>query len=202
MMYNDLIQRMNNAEQAAYSEFVKIFGSKVYNTVLGILQNREDAEDLTQEIFVSIFKSIHQFRGDSKLTTWIYRITVSKCYEFLRKKNTKKRFVIFHQQKEDQELSPLDTIPDFEHPGIQLEKKEMSRILFAAIAKLPENQKTAFVLSKIEILSYAEIAEVMGLTVSSVESLLFRAKQNLQKLLRDYYEKKWNQAQVYRRIDI
>ena len=77
----------------------------------------------------------------------------------------------------------------FYHPGVQLENKERSAILFNAIDQLPDKQKTAFVLSKIEELSYLEIAEIMQLSVSSVESLLFRAKQNLRKLLANYYEK-------------
>jgi RNA polymerase sigma-70 factor (ECF subfamily) len=77
----------------------------------------------------------------------------------------------------------------FHHPGVQLENKERATILFSAIDKLPENQKTAFILAKLEDLSYSEISEVMNISNSSVESLLFRAKQNLQKLLGAYYQK-------------
>ena len=90
---------------------------------------------------------------------------------------------------DDDSVSPINDVPNFIHPGVQLENKERSKILFAAINQLPENQKTAFVLHKIEDLSYAEITEVMQVSLSSVESLMFRAKQNLQKLLKDYYEK-------------
>ena len=79
-------------------------------------------------------------------------------------------------------------IPDFVHPGVTLERKEQAQTLFKAINNLPENQKVAFTLSKIEGLNYSEISEVMQISTPSVESLLFRAKQNLQKLLRDFYE--------------
>ena len=89
----------------------------------------------------------------------------------------------------DESVEPINEVPNHFHPGVQLENKERAAILFAAIDKLPDNQKAAFVLHKMEDLSYAEIAEVISVSVSSVESLMFRAKQNLQKLLRDYYEK-------------
>ena len=153
------------------------------------MQNVEDAEDITQEVFVEVFQSVKNFKGESKLSTWIYRIAVSKSLEFLRWKNRKKRFGFMQSLLYNNLTETILEIPNFFHPGIQLENKERAAILFAAINKLPENQKTAFILHKIEGLSYAEVADVMHATVSSVESLLFRAKQSLQKLLGDYYEK-------------
>ena len=161
----------------------------IYNLCLKYLQNIEDAEDVTQEVFVTIHNSLHQFKGDSKISTWIYRIAVTKSLEFIRSKKRKKRFSFFQSifTTENGEVK-LEAI-HFQHPGVQLENKERAAILFAAIDKLPENQKTAFILAKLEDLSYSEIAEVMKITNSSVESLLFRAKQNLQKLLGAYYEK-------------
>lgn len=151
------------------------------------MQHQHDAEDVTQEVFAEIFQSILQFKGEAKLSTWIYRIAVSKSLEFLRKKNRKKRFGFMQGLFGNDDLSPIKHVSDFYHPGVQLENKERAKILFAAIDKLPENQKTAFVLSKMEDLSYDEIAEIMKTSLSSVESLMFRAKQNLQKLLGDYY---------------
>ena len=189
MNEQEFISRLRNQDAIAFKELIKLFGNKVFNTSLGILQNKEDAEDVTQEIFVAVFQSIHQFKGESKLSTWIYRIALSRSLEFLRKKNRKKRFGFVQRLFGDDEVEPINDIPNFLHPGVQLENKERSQILFAAINKLPENQKTAFILHKVEDLSYAEITEVMQVSLSSVESLLFRAKQNLQKLLGDYYEK-------------
>ncbi|MDP1801303.1 MAG: RNA polymerase sigma factor [Bacteroidota bacterium] len=161
----------------------------VYNLCLKYLQNVEDAEDVTQEVFIAIHNSLHQFKGDSKISTWIYRIAVTRSLEFIRTKSRKKRFAffqnIFSNEKGEVKIEALH----FEHPGVQLENKERAAVLFAAIDKLSENQKTAFILSKLEELSYAEIAAVMKVSVPSVESLLFRAKQSLQKILGDYYEK-------------
>jgi len=185
---NELIENLKKNNQQAYKELVSVYSERVYNTLLGIVQNIEDAEDLTQEVFISIFKSISNFKGESKLYTWIYRITVSTALEYLRKKKTKKRFAfitsIFSENK------PTQEIKDFEHPGILLENKERAQILFSAIEKLPDKQKTAYILSKIENLSYEEISKILEISISSVESLLFRAKENLKKLLYSYYKDK------------
>ncbi len=161
----------------------------VYNICLNYLQSIEDAEDVTQEVFIIIHNSLHQFKGDSKLSTWIYRIAVTRSLEFIRAKKRKKRFAFFQTIFANEKGEIRTEAVHFQHPGIELENKERAAVLFAAIDQLPENQKTAFILSKLEELSYAEIAGVMKVSVSSVESLLFRARQNLQKLLGDYYEK-------------
>ncbi len=185
----DLTRKLIEGDRISFENLVKQFKNKVFNTSLSILQNVEDAEDITQEVFVEVFQSVKNFKGESKLSTWIYRIAVSKSLEFLRWKNRKKRFGFMQSLLYNNLTESILEIPNFFHPGIQLENKERAAILFAAINKLPENQKTAFILHKIEGLSYAEVADVMHATVSSVESLLFRAKQSLQKLLGDYYEK-------------
>lgn len=188
MEEQELIIALQSRQETAYVLLVNQLGGKVYHTCLGLLQNEEDAEDITQEVFVSVYQSIKQFKADSKLSTWIYRIAVTKSLEYLRSKNRKKRFAFVQSLfSTDNELKT--DVGHFHHPGVQLENKERAAILFSAIDKLSENQKTAFVLHKLEHLSYIEIAEVMNSSVSSVESLLFRAKQNLQSLLGDYYEK-------------
>ncbi|MCX6245293.1 MAG: RNA polymerase sigma factor [Bacteroidetes bacterium] len=184
-----IIERLRNGEPSAFHELVESFRDRVFNTSIGLLQQREDAEDITQEVFVEIYRSVAGFRGESKLSTWIYRITVQKSMEFLRWKARKKRSGIILQLfgKEGKEVHP--GLVHFDHPGTRLENKERSAILFQAISKLPLNQRTAFTLHKVEGLSYAEISGIIGVSLSSVESLMFRAKQNLQQLLSHYYDK-------------
>ena len=160
----------------------------VYNTSLGIVQNPEDAEDVAQEVFVQVYESVGQFKGDSKVSTWIYRIAVTKSLDHLRKKKRKKRFA-FLQSLFGVNEEEVRHEPDFHHPGVALENKENAAVLFQAIDKLPDNQKVAFTLHKVEGLSYQEVAEVMESTVSSVESLMHRAKGNLKKYLTEYYQK-------------
>lgn len=161
----------------------------VYNTAMGILQSAEDAEDVSQEVFVQVYESIHTFKGESKFSTWLYRITTSKALDHIRRKKRKKRFA-FVQQLFGENNEIMVQPPDFNHPGVVLDNKENAAVLFKAIEKLPDNQKIAFVLNKVEGLNYQEISEIMKTTVSSVESLLHRAKTNLRKWLQqDYFNK-------------
>ena len=176
----DIIAALRKGDETAFKQVFEAYKDRIFNTILYMLQSDTEAEDLTQEVFVEVFLSIENFNVQSKLYTWIYRIAINKALNHLRFKKAKKRFgtllSIFN-------LSPTDEAPDFVHPGILLENKELSESLHKAIDKLPDKQKTAFVLRQLEDLSYAEIAEVMQTTIPSVESLLFRAKQNLQKYL-------------------
>jgi RNA polymerase sigma-70 factor (ECF subfamily) len=183
------IGRLKSGEREAYSELLLLYSGRVYNTALGLLQNREDAEDMTQEVFTEVFRSIPGFRQQSKLSTWIYRIAVTKSLQLLRSRQRDKRSGIILRLFGKEHLLNMTADEQFYHPGISLENKEMSAILFNAIRKLPLNQRTAFTLNKIEDLSYSELAEVMNVSVSSVESLLFRAKHKLRELLGEYYEK-------------
>jgi RNA polymerase sigma-70 factor (ECF subfamily) len=182
----ELIAGLLAKKEVAFQFLIDSYGDRVHNTILSIIQNKEDTEDLTQEVFVEIYNSISKFKGGSQLYTWVYRISTTKALDLLRKRKAKKRFAFFTSifSGEGEEME----IPDFNHPGITIENTERSKILFAAMNKLPENQKISFTLSQIENLSYKEIAEVMNLSISSVESLIFRAKGNLKKWLKDYYE--------------
>lgn len=183
------IKRLKSGDEKAYREAVKIYSDRVYNVILGLVQNQLDAEDLTQDVFVEMFRSIGSFRGDSALSTWVYRLALQKGLEYHRKSSRLKRkgFLISLFGKEKEVLIPAEA--PFYHPGIKLENKERSAILFKAVSGLPEKQQGAFILHKVEGLSHAEIASVMKISVSAVESLIFRAKEKLKIVLSDYYEK-------------
>jgi RNA polymerase sigma-70 factor (ECF subfamily) len=176
------IVALQKGDEKTYQELVKVFAKPIFNTCFYILQNKEEAEDVTQDIFVTVYQSISFFKGDSKLSTWIYRIALNKCNELLRFKKRKKRFGIH--------------IPIFgssieiktEAPDEILHQNERRKVLFKAIAKLPENQQIAYTLYNMEELSYQEIAESMNLSLSAIESLIFRAKQNLRKSLSEFYK--------------
>lgn len=189
MSEQELITQLRMGEESAFRELVSLFQDKVFNTAIGFLQSRQDAEDIAQEVFVTVYEKIHQFKGDSSLSTWIYRITLRHSLNFLRKQKRQKRFAFVQSLFTGQGLEPASELPFFHHPGVLLENTERAAVLFKAIEKLPDSQKAAFVLHKLEDLSYAEIAVVLQTTVPAVESLLSRAKQNLKKLLTAYYEK-------------
>ena len=177
-----LIERLKRGEESAFREIVEARQGMVYNTILGLLQNPEDAEDVTQEVFIKVFESVADFKGESAFSTWVYRISVTSALEFLRKKKRKKRFA-FLTALFGEDGEPLHDPPDFVHPGVALDRRENAQALFLAVRALPETQKTAFVLHKMEGLSYQDVAQVMQTSVSAVESLLHRAKLNLRKTL-------------------
>lgn len=178
----ELIQQLRNGDEQAFKLLVETYQDMVFNTAIGIVQNAEDAEDVAQEVFIKVFHSIHSFKGESKLSTWMYRITLSSALDHVRSRKSKKRFA-FLQRLFGNGNEPLHEVPDFYHPGVALDQKENAAKLFKAIDKLPESQKIAFTLHKLENLSYQEISEVMKTSVSAVESLMHRAKQNLRKML-------------------
>jgi RNA polymerase sigma factor (sigma-70 family) len=182
----NLIEQLKQGDQSAFKKIVDTSQGLVYNTALGIVQNPEDAEDVAQEVFVQLYESIHSFKGKSKLSTWLYRITISKAMDHLRKKKRKKRFAYIQSLFGANDELVHDP-PDFVHPGVTLDNKEKSKELFKAIDQLPEKQKIAFTLNRVEGLSYNEISEIMKLTVASVESLLHRARKNLRKILESVY---------------
>lgn len=187
MNERELIQALQNGSESAFKSLVELYQNRVYNTVLSITQNRLEAEDICQEVFMEVYSSVGNFRGEAKVSTWVYRIASNKSLEFLRKNKAQKRFAYVRSlfgKNDEIEVQPSH----FEHPGVQLENKERAVVLFRAIEKLPDNQRIAYSLHHLEGLSYQEITEVMNLSKSSVESLLFRAKQNLRKLLKEFYE--------------
>ena len=182
-----LIEQLKKGDQSAFKFIVDTWKDMVYNTALSIVQQEEDAEDVTQEVFVQVYQSIEGFKRESKFSTWLYRITLSKAMDHERRKKRKKRFA-FVKNLFGEGSEVVVHPPDFNHPGVSLDNKEKAAILFKAMESLPENQRIAFVLNKVEGLSYQEISDVMETTVSAVESLLHRAKSNLRKELKTFYD--------------
>jgi RNA polymerase sigma-70 factor (ECF subfamily) len=176
----ELVTKIKNADYNAFREFFEQYQHFVYNICYRMCGNRETAEDITQEVFIKIFQAIGKFRGEAKLSSWIYRISVNTCLKKERRKKLDYLLsfeFLFQDAKKFQILSPEET------PDQQLEISETENIVQQAIYKLPDRQKTALVLHRYESLSYQQIAEVMNISLSAVESLLYRAKENLTEIL-------------------
>ena len=189
MEEQDFINNLKTGQQFAYANLIDDFQQKVFATCISFVPNKEDAEDIAQEVFVEVFNSINKFKGDSKLSTWIYRITTNKCLEFIRKRNTKKRFAFLQSiTGPDFEIDKTNYFTEMNHPGVILENKEKNETLFLAINNLPEAQRLVFTLNKVDGKSYQEVSDITEKSLSSVESLLFRAKKNLQKTLENFYK--------------
>lgn len=185
MNEQDLLISLQRGDSQAFKQLVDTWQHMVFNTVLGIVQDMGEAEDITQEVFIQVYQSVAGFRGESKLSTWLYRIAVTKALDAERKKKAKKRMgalrsLIGWEEKEE-------PVAVFHHPGVQMEKKETAAVLFKALQRLPENQRIVFTLIKTEGLAYDEVATIMQITLKAVEALMHRAKENLRKQLRTYY---------------
>ncbi|MFZ1306466.1 MAG: RNA polymerase sigma factor [Ferruginibacter sp.] len=183
----ELITQLKLGDESAFTKLVDEYQDMVYNTALGIVQQADDADDITQEVFIQIYQSISSFKGDSKFSTWLYRITLSKALDHEKKKKRKKRFgfvqSLFGADGEEQS-HPVE----FNHPGVQMEKKEKANELFNALKQIPDKQRIAFTLHKLEGQSYQEVAEIMNTSLYAVESLMGRAKANLRTALKKYYD--------------
>lgn len=183
-----LLQALRAGDEHAFRRLVERYQDAVLNTCLGFLPGLHDAEDLTQEVFVEVWRSLDGFRGEARLSTWIYRLAVNKSLELLRSRKRKKRLGFFWALAGLDDASAQQAIDEWNHPGVALEQKDRARVLFSAMERLPDKQRSALVLQKMEGLNQTEIAGILGVSVASVESLLHRAKKNLHTLLLKHYQ--------------
>lgn len=169
----------------------------VYSLSFRLLGNREDAENLTQEVFLSAFKAYPRFRGESKVSTWLYRIAVNLIHNELKRKKLKKFLSLDFLSEESGISTTIEPVHPRHGPPAELERKEMDGIVQRSIRLLPDRQRTAITLQYYEGLAYEEIASVMGISLSSVESLIFRAKQNLEKHIEPFLPDSEKEPQVF-----
>lgn len=174
----ELIRLIAAGDRQAFQLLYDQFSDRVYNTALSYAQDIQLAEEITQDVFTRIYRSAGKFQGRSGLSTWIYRITVNAALDQVKRRRKYRLFQFGGPERE---------LPDFEHPGVLLENREHSKLLFRAIDSLPANQKTAFILSFVEELPRQEVADIMELSLKAVESLLQRAKKNLREKLEKWY---------------
>jgi RNA polymerase sigma-70 factor (ECF subfamily) len=166
-----LIKRFIDGEESVFGELVKRHKDKVRNIVYLTLNNGEMVDDIAQEVFITVYRNLKNFRFESQFTTWIYRITINKCKDFLRKKNIRRIFIPI---KEDEE------VPAFESLN---ENSDIKQIVRRAISELPDKLRIPIVLKDIEGFSYQEIAESMQCEIGTVKSRIFRGREALKKIL-------------------
>lgn len=176
MDQEELLHSIRSGDDGAFLTLVNLYRHKVINTCFRFLLSKEDAEDVSQEVFVEVFRSIKEFRGQSGLSTWIYRITVSKCLDEIKKRNRKKRISSIGK------MLHIDDVANWISGHQQADRKlilsENMQQLYDVLNTLPENQRVAFTLSKIEGFTAAEIAAILLTTTDAVDALIARAKKN------------------------
>lgn len=192
MRESRLVSRLQERDEAAFREMVRSYGQRVYNLVFRMLGNREEAEDLAQEVFVTVFKSIDGFRGDSKLSTWIYRIAVNHCknrHKYLARRMVHARAPL---ESADRDAAGRDGGPamslqaQISQPDKLLEGLQLEEALQREIAALDEEQRLLIVLRDVQGLSYQEIAAITALPEGTVKSRLHRARMTLKDRLQKF----------------
>ena len=185
-----LLDALAKGDRDAFEWLVERYQAKVLRTCTGFVHSKSDADDIAQEVFIEVFRSVGGFRGQSDISTWIYRIAVNKSLNFLRSKARRKVLPFLFDREGETQRGHLEPVSDSSmSPEHEVERDDQRRALDKALASLPEKQRIAFVLHKYDDLSYKEVAGIMEATESSVESLIFRARQSLQKKLFAFYKK-------------
>lgn len=191
MTDQQLIEKLKQKDQKAFKTLIDNYQSLVLNTCYNFLHNKDNAKDITQEVFIEVYLSIHKFKNEAKLSTWLYRISVNKSLNFIR--DNKKHQIVKNIEnlftQDEQNNSKLIIYNEQNDENNDIKNKRLI-LLRQAIANLKKNQRIAFTLHKYENLSYKEISEIMNLTLSSVEGLIHRAKINIQKKLINSIKKK------------
>ncbi|MFA6470555.1 MAG: RNA polymerase sigma factor [Candidatus Latescibacterota bacterium] len=178
----ELVRRFKKGNESAFTEIVNRYNKRLLNTAKVILNNEDDAMDLTQEAFVKAYFNMKGFREDSSLYTWLYRIVYNLCISHLRRKKIIS-FISFDHDDEVMEFHSSEPGPEKEY-----ERKELRRSVIKAVDALPFKQRTVFTLKQIDGLTHGEIAEIMGITEGAVKASYFHAIRKLQCMLKNHGE--------------
>ena len=183
-----LVTRCQQDDCEAFGEIVSRYKDGIYNYVWRMVSNREDAEDLAQEVFVRAFASIKTFRREANLRTWLYKIASNLCVDKYRRSGLEKQWIVPLEREQGDAVRPLD-IPDHSNdPKLSFERLELQSEVQKSLLKLPDKLRSAIILFDIEGLSYEEIAETMACPIGTVKSRIFNARLKLRELLRAYVE--------------
>jgi RNA polymerase sigma-70 factor, ECF subfamily len=191
MSDTEIVQTVLAGNREAFRIIADKYQGVVFRTCMGFVHNKEDAEDITQDVLVNVYQSLPSFRGNAEFSTWVYRIAINASLNFMRKKS---RQVIVTRIENLFHFGKTRAIPHFEsnmyNPEQILTNRERSEQIHKAMGSLPENQRIAFTLSKYDDLPQRDISKIMDMSEGAVEALLYRAKANLQNKLAGMYKKR------------
>lgn len=179
-----LVEQFQAGDSSGFDELVKRYEQKIFNLCCRFLDQSEDADDAAQEIFIKVYKGLNQFNNQARFSTWLYRIAVNHALNIRRSRRRSHwlRPLSLISKDESEKISRVHDQTN--NPQEQLEKKEEIERIHQALVNLPEEQRVIVYLHRFQELSYRDIAEILGLRLSTVESRLFHAKKQLAKLLK------------------
>lgn len=177
-----ILEARERGDDAPFGELVERYAPRVFSVLRGLLASEADAEDVSQEVFLKVYRSLPRFHRRSSLFTWIYRVAVNAAHDW-GKKHRRHRHASLSRSPEGSGNEILDPVAEGEIPAAGLEEGERIRAVHAALAELPERYRTILVLRELEGLTYEEIADALSLKKGTVESRLFRARQMLKQVM-------------------
>ncbi len=173
-----IIRRVQHGDIDAFELLVAAYEKNVFNVALQMVGNREDAQDMAQEAFLKAYNSLDSFRGDSKFSSWLYRIVSNVCLDFKRRQSRRPSSSLTVEDDEGETLE-LDIADESQSPEALLERKLTREAVRRGLQELPDEQRQILLLREIQGMSYEEIGEAMGLEEGTVKSRIFRARKKL-----------------------
>jgi RNA polymerase sigma-70 factor (ECF subfamily) len=187
-----LVERVRTGDQRAFRLLVERYQRKVYGVALGMLRDKEEARDVAQEAFVKVFKYLEHFKGDASFYTWLYRITVNICIDFIRRKNSRGHDPVEFDEAVKMDIAEANLGSLGTRLGTNPQKsalrKELAERITAAVNQLPEAHRKILLLREVEGMSYEDLARVLEIPKGTVMSRLFHARLKMQKILNEYLE--------------
>lgn len=179
----ELVRLCQSGTESAFEELVRRNQQRMLALVGGILRHREDVEDVVQQVFMKAYVSIKRFDQRAAFSTWLYKIAVNECWDYLRKK--KVRPLLYESDLSEEQVSRLDGIVSADRPAVGIgERAEVKQLLEKMLEKLPEQDRQLLVLKEMEGFSVQELAEILDLNVNTVKVRLFRARGRIMEMYR------------------
>ena len=186
-----IVAQVLEGDTGAFSALVQRHHERVYRTAYSLVGDLDEADDLAQEAFIKAFRALRRFRGQSRFSTWLHRIAVNCCLDYLQSKH-RRNFVSLDDYRENWH-APRIWMGRAKNADVRVERRELQEILERALGELPEAYRVTFVLREIEGLTYEEIAKSLGCSIGTVKSRLFRGRAKLREILQVQYEN-WIEA--------
>jgi RNA polymerase sigma-70 factor (ECF subfamily) len=173
-----LVRRVQARDEMAFREVVERYQSKVFSIIFGILRNRNDAEDIAQQVFAKVYFSIKNFDFRSSLLTWIYKITVNECYDYLRKKRVRK--LVYESDFSQEDAQRMETSEPAIDGSVPADTRLAQRdLILKLLSKVSEEERSLILLKEVEGHSVEELAGMTGLNENTIKVKLFRTRQKL-----------------------
>jgi RNA polymerase sigma-70 factor (ECF subfamily) len=177
----ELIQEAVRGSQQAFRAIVEVNQRFVYAVAFRFVRDEQDAEDITQEVFVRLWKNLHTYKQEVKLTTWLYKIVTNRCLDFLKSRHGR-------QRKNKVDMDKGNFVQDHSTPEKEYQQQELKRIIHGAAEELTPKQKAVFILRDLEGLTPEEVSEALSMSAGNVKSNLFHARQKITEKLKIYYQ--------------